>query len=189
MRKILSPYMQYNASLWLLILVLSLYAGVMTYFALRNIPDIKIIAVEATGTRMVTDSKDKVFEKEQQEFVKRFLRLYTNYDAESFAETMGKSTDWMSDAAWSRIEDSFKRTKAQILEIKMVQISEITKLEQSDSNPGDFTATINTRQIYRGTSKKLIGLIHLRVKPRLRTDLNPWGLEVDEISDSWKEIE
>lgn len=189
MKRLASPYMQYNLSLWIIILILSIYAGVMTYFALRNIPDIKILAIESTGTRLVTDNKDKVFEKEEQEFVKRFLRYYTNYDAETFTETIGKSTEWMSDAAWNKLSESFKKTKAQILDLKMVQISEITKLDQADSNKDDFTANIQTRQIYRGIQKKLLGTIHLKIKARARSDLNPWGLEVDEIAESWRELQ
>jgi hypothetical protein len=189
MKKIISPYMQYNMSLWILIVVLGIYSCITTYFALRNIPDIKIVAVESTGTRLVTDSKDKVFEKEEQEFVKRFLRLYTNYDSESITETIGKSTEWMSDAVWKKLEDSYKKTREQIVELKMVQISEITKLEQSDGNKNDYVAVISTRQIYRGISKKLRGTISLRIKQKPRSEVNPWGLEVDEIVENWRDEE
>lgn len=184
-----SPYMQYQSSLWLLILVLGIYGIVMTTFAVRNIPELKIVAIEATGTRIVTDSTDKVIERERQEFVKRFIRLYTNYDSETFSETIGHSTDWMSDSAWSRIEKSFEEMKSQILEYKMVQISEITKLEQSDLNPLEFSSEIHTRQIYRGTSKKLLGTLSVKLKSQKRTELNPWGWEVDELSETWKEIQ
>ena len=183
-----TPYMQYQSSLWLLILALAVYGVVMTIFAVRNIPEFKIVAIESTGTRLVTDSTDKVIERERQEFVKRFIRLYTNYDSESFSETIGHSTDWMSDASWSRIEKAFEEMKAQIIEYKMVQISEITKLEQSDTQPLEFTAEIHTRQIYRGTSKKLIGTLTVKLKTQKRTELNPWGWEVDELSETWKEI-
>ena len=189
MKKILSPYMQYNMSLWLLILILSIYGGIMTYFALRNIPSIKIIAVESTGTRFVTDSKDKALEKEQQEFVKRFLRLYTNYDADSITETVGKATEWMSNSAWIKVSESYTKTKAQAIDVKMVQISEITKLVQSDSDNSVFIGNVSTRQIYRGISKKLTGVIQLRVKLRPRSELNPWGLEVDELSETWRDAE
>lgn len=184
----ITPYMQYQSSLWILIGVLFLYSVTMTVFALRNIPEFKIVAIEPTGTRLVTNSTDKVIERERQEFVKRFIRLYTNYDSESFGETIGHSTDWMSDGAWSRIEQSFKEMKAQILEYKMVQISEITKLEQSDTNPLEFSSEVHTRQIYRGTSKKLNGTLILKLRVQKRTDLNPWGWEVDELAETWKEV-
>jgi hypothetical protein len=184
----MTPYMQYQSSLWIFIAVLAVYSVAMTFMAMRNIPEFKIVAIEPTGTRLVTDSTDKVIERERQEFVKRFIRLYTNYDSESFSETIGHSTDWMSDGAWSRIEQSFKDMKVQILEYKMVQISEITKLEQSDASPLEFSAEVHTRQIYRGTSKKLHGTLILKLKAQKRTDLNPWGWEVDELAETWKEV-
>ena len=180
--------MQYQSSLWLLILMLSIYGVVMTVFAVRNIPEFKIVAIEPTGSRLVTNNTDKVIERERQEFVKRFIRLYTNYDSETFSETIGHSTDWMSDVSWRRIEKAFEEMKAQILEYKMVQISEITKLEQNDANPLEFSAEIHTRQIYRGTSKKLIGSLSVKLKSQKRTELNPWGWEVDELMETWKDI-
>lgn len=183
-----TPYMQYQSSLWILIGILLLYSIAITVMALRNIPEFKIVAIEPTGTRLVIDNTDKVIERERQEFVKRFIRLYTNYDSDSFSETIGHSTDWMSDGAWSRIEPVFKETKAQSLEYKMVQISEINKLEQSDANPLEFSAEVHTRQIYRGSSKKLNGTLILKLKAQKRTDLNPWGWEVDELAETWKEI-
>lgn len=183
-----TPYMQYQSSLWILVGVLLLYSIAMTTIAMRNIPEFKIVAIEPTGTRLVTDSTDKVIEKERQEFVKRFIRLYTNYDSDSFGETIGHSTDWMSDSAWSRIEQSFKEMKSKIIEYKMVQITEITKLDQSDANPLEFSAEVHTRQIYRGTSKKLSGTLILKLKAQKRTDLNPWGWEVDELAETWKEL-
>lgn len=189
MKKLLSPYMQYNYIMWILVIVLVIYGGVMTHFAVRNIPDIKVVAIESTGTRLITDSKDLVLEREQQEFVKRFLRLYSNYDYENFRDTIGQATEWMSNSAWSLIEDKFKKVKAQTLEVKLVQISEIKKLDQSDTNKNEFTAVIHTRQIYRGIQKKLVGQIHLVVQPKARSELNPYGWEVNEFSDSWKDSE
>lgn len=180
--------MQYNLSLWYLIIFLSLYSVVMTVLALRNIPSFKLIAIEQTGTRYITDEKDKVLESEQQEFVKRFVRLYTNYDSENFTQTIGHSTDWLSDQAWRKIEEDFKKMKSQILEVKMVQISDIKKIEQSDSFKNEFTLEVLARQIYRGTQKQLKGTLNIKLKIKERTELNPWGWEVDELNESWKEI-
>lgn len=182
----MTPYLQYKVSLWYLIGILSIYSFGITVYAIRNQKEFKIIAIDNFGTRLVTDQNDKVFEQEKYEFVRYFIRLYTNYDSENFTQTIGHSTDLMSDEVWVQIENEYKLLKNRVHETKMHQVSEITQLEVDDKNDLNFKANIEGKQIYRGIQKEVKGEIHLTLKQKERTDLNPYGWEVVQIYESWK---
>lgn len=186
MIKKLTPYFQYKLSLWYLVALLSIYSVSITVYALKNQKELKIIAIDQFGTRLVTEKNDKIYEQEKYEFVKYFIRIYTNYDSENFSQTIGHSTDLMSDEVWSKIENEYKSLKLRVLETKMQQISEIIKLEVDDKNNDIFKAQIESSQIYRGIKKNIIGEIHIKLNKKNRSDLNPHGWEVVSLYESWQ---
>lgn len=187
MRKI-TPYMQYNSALWMLIVVLGIYSAIMTYFAVRNIPTFKVVAIEPTGTRLITDQKDKAIEFERQQFVKKFIRSFTNYDADSIIEITNQYTSLMTEEFWKKYQPNFQVEMTKIKEARISQNSTITKLEQSDKDPFSYTATVETLQFYRGSTKKLQGVIQLNIKATRRTEYNPSGFEVDNLQENWTEV-
>ncbi|MFN3453756.1 MAG: hypothetical protein ACK41T_02275 [Pseudobdellovibrio sp.] len=186
MYKKISPYIQYNMSLWLLVAILLTYSLGITVYAIKNQRELKIIAIDQFGTRLVTEQNDKIFEQEKYEFVKYFIRLYTNYDSENFTQTIGHSTDLMSDDVWSKIEAEYKSLKNRVQETKMHQISEITRLEMDDKNPNVFKAQIESTQSYRGIQKKVKGEIQLTLIKKDRSELNPHGWEVVGLFERWE---
>ncbi len=184
--KKITPYIQYNMSLWLLVAILSIYSVGITIYAIHNQRELKIIAIDQFGTRLVTEQNDKIYEQEKYEFVKYFIRIYTNYDSENFTQTIGHSTDLMSDDVWSKIEAEYKSLKARVTETKMHQFSEITRLEMDDKNPNVFKAQIESTQSYRGIQKKVKGEIQLTLIKKERSDLNPHGWEVVGLFERWE---
>ena len=184
--KKITPYIQYNLSLWLLVAILSIYSVGITIYAIKNQRELKIIAIDQFGTRLVTEQNDKIYEQEKYEFVKYFIRIYTNYDSENFTQTIGHSTDLMSDDVWSKIEAEYKSLKARVQETKMHQFSEIKRLEMDDKNPDVFKAQIESTQSYRGIQKKIKGEIQLTLIKKERSDLNPHGWEVVGLFERWE---
>ncbi len=186
MIKKITPYFQYNISLWYLVIILSIYSIGVTVFSIKNQKELKIIAIDQFGTRLVTEQNDKVYEQEKYDFVKYFIRIYTNYDSENFTQTIGHSTDLMSDDVWNKIESEYKNLKNRVTETKMLQVGEITLLEVDDKNNNLFKAQIEVIQTYRGIQKKIKGEIHLTLNHKLRSDLNPHGWEVVGLYESWQ---
>jgi len=184
--KKITPYIQYNLSLWLLVAILSIYSVGITIYAIKNQRELKIIAIDQFGTRLVTEQNDKIYEQEKYEFVKYFIRIYTNYDSENFTQTIGHSTDLMSDDVWSKIEAEYKSLKARVQETKMHQFSEITRLEMDDKNPNTFKAQVESTQSYRGIQKKVKGEIQLTLIKKERSELNPHGWEVAGLFERWE---
>ena len=184
--KKITPYIQYNLSLWLLVAILSIYSLGITIYAIKNQRELKIIAIDQFGTRLVTEQNDKIYEQEKYEFVKYFIRIYTNYDSENFTQTIGHSTDLMSDDVWSKIEAEYKSLKARVQETKMHQFSEITRLEMDDKNPNTFKAQVESTQSYRGIQKKVKGEIQLTLIKKERSELNPHGWEVAGLFERWE---
>lgn len=183
--KKITPYFQYNLSLWYLVILLSCYSVGVTIYAIANRHDIRIIAIDQFGTRFVTDQNDKIHEQEKHEFVKYFIRLYTNYDSENFTQTIGHSTDLMNDAVWNKIESEYKNLKERVAETKMIQVAEISKLEEDDKNPNLFKAEIESTQTYRGIQRKIKGEIHLTLNNTERSEINPHGWEVIGLYERW----
>lgn len=186
MIKKITPYLQYNLSLWYLVALLSIYSIGITIYAIKNQSELKIIAIDKFGTRLVTEQNDKVYEQEKYEFIKYFIRIYTNYDSENFTQTIGHSTDLMSDEVWNKIEGDYKDLKKRVSETKMIQVSEITKLEVDDKNNNLFKAQIESTQTYRGIQRKIKGEIQITIKLKERSELNPHGWEVVSMYESWQ---
>jgi len=186
MIKKLTPYLQYNISLWYLVALLSVYSFGVTVYAVKNQKELKIIAIDQFGTRLVTEQNDKIYEQEKYEFVKHFIRIYTNYDSENFTQTIGHSTDLMNDDVWNKIESEYKSLKDRVKETKMHQVSEITKLEVDDKNQNNFKAYVESTQSYRGIQKKVKGEIQLTLNQKERSELNPHGWEVVGLYESWQ---
>lgn len=184
MKKI-SPYFQYHLMNWYLVFVLSVYSISITVFTIKSNKEVKIIAIDQFGTRLVTEKNDKIYQTEKYEFVKYFIRNYTNYDSENFSQTIGHSTDLMTDEVWNKIENEYKILKDRVKETKMIQISEITKLEEDDKNSNQFKAEIISQQNYRGIQKKIKGEIQLILNLKKRTELNPYGWEVSSLYEKW----
>jgi hypothetical protein len=67
----------------------------------------------------------------------------------------------------------------------LIQISEITKLEEDDKNSNQFKAEIISQQNYRGIQKKIKGEIQLILNFKKRTELNPYGWEVSSLYEKW----
>lgn len=184
--KKITPYIQYHFSLWMLISLLFIYSIGITIYALNNKSELKIIAIDQLGTRLVTDQNDKIYEQEKYEFVKYFIRLYTNYDSENFTTTIGHTTDLMSDGVWSKIEAEYKSLKTRVLETKMNQVSEIKRLEMDDANINHFKAQVISIQNYRGVQKQIKGEIQITLSKKTRSELNPHGWEVVGLYERWE---
>ena len=182
----ITPYIQYRLSIWYLVVLLTIYSIGITIYAVTSKSELKIIAIDRFGTRLVTDENDKVLEQEKYEYIKYFIRIYTNYDSENFTQTIGHSTDLMSDEVWNKIESEYKNLKKHVGETKMLQVSEISKLEVDDKNNNRFKAQVESTQTYRGIQRKIKGEIQITVKKKDRSEINPHGWEVVGLYESWQ---
>ena len=61
MKKI-SPYFQYHLMNWYLVFVLSVYSISITVFTIKSNKEVKIIAIDQFGTRLVTEKNDKIYQ-------------------------------------------------------------------------------------------------------------------------------
>ncbi len=85
---------------WLLVTVLFLWSFTATYISLTEKEKIILIGMDEAGTRLITESSDRLLKSELKNFLTNFFGLYYSYDEKTYQEKMGEATDLMTDQLW-----------------------------------------------------------------------------------------
>jgi hypothetical protein len=185
--KVFNPHLQYNFVIWLLIGVLLVYAAIATVTIIRNKPDIRIIAIEPTGTRLVSSDTDPVLEMERLKFLRLFAHLYNNYDAQTFEESVLKAFDWVTDEIWKSKEAEVKVTLENLQKTGTIQTAKVTRIAENAEN--QFEIEILATQYFRAKQVTKKGVLTLVVEDAVRSSTNPWGLVISSLSERWQDVD
>lgn len=167
---------------WILIVALFIWGLLASYFALKNESKTLLIGIDESGSRIITEKSDRILRNELKNYLKTFIDEYYSYDEKSFAEKISQAADLMSQDLWEIEKPKLLVIKSKLEKLPLSQTVEIENLDLIDSNQveGILILRIKSR-----LNEQLVRLkIKLNFSKSVRTDTNPWGYEIKEISDA-----
>ncbi len=166
---------------WLAIGTLFIWAVLSTGYAIKKESKTILIAIDEAGSRLVTDSNDRILKNELKNFVSEFIANYYTYNENTFSDQVGRASDLMSTDLWESEKDRLMLLKKKLVENPLSQRSEIISLDlvNSDKVEGTISVTIWSRM----NEQKVKLKIGLKISKTKRTAANPWGYEIAEVKD------
>lgn len=166
---------------WILILALSIWAITASVFALTNRKETVLIGIDDVETRIITSSSDRLIRSEIKNFLTKFLNLYYSYDEKTFSEHLGSATELMSSDLWDRSKPKLLELNDKLKKLPLTQQAEILKIDSLE--PGKVEAILALQITSRMNTQKVKLKVQLEYRKAERTQNNPWGFEVTEVSD------
>lgn len=165
--------------------LLSIYSVVMTVVDLQKKPVTTIIAIEETGTRVVTDENDSALKKEKKNFIQSFISYLYAFNSSNFESRMSSAGDLMSNELWAQKVEGFRKASAQVKNDDFMSVCQIKDIQESSANPNKFRAVIEVTFRKKLQTEKKRYAVDIEVKRSKRDVLNPYDMEVvryDEIA-------
>ena len=166
---------------WILIVCLFSWASITTVFALRNTQKTLVIGIDEAGSRIISDSKDRLMQVELKQFLKYFLDQYYTYNQETFTERVGQATELMSRDLWEKEKDKLVEIKAKLDKSPLSQFSEIESVDLIDQNKVEASVKIKIKS--RLSEQTLRLKVQINFKKQERSENNPWNYQIMELSD------
>ena len=166
---------------WALMFVLLAWAILASYFALRNESKTILIGIDESGSRIISETSDRILKSELKNFLKSFLENYYNYDEKNYSAQMGFAADYMSKDLWENQKPKLIEIKSKLEKVPLSQTSEIESLDLIDQNKVEGILILKVKSKINEQIVKL--KISLNFSKAPRTETNPWGYEIQEISD------
>jgi hypothetical protein len=154
---------------------------VASYRVFFNTPAPIIIAIDANGTRIVTQVEDPIFRTEVVKFIQTFLEESFNFSAETFSKNVGEATNLMSETYWQSSRGKVMELKGFVESKGLSYSSVIERISRVDED--HFQALLGVEESSRLQKRNYKLLLDLRIKSAKRTRINPWGMEVDDVQE------
>lgn len=172
----------YSVAKRLMVLGLIGYGVVMTILMFRLSPKPILIGMDQYGTRVIRESGDRLFKREKENFLKRFLTLVYSYDPDTFEKRISDSGDLMTKNLWETKKAEFMRIATQLKTEPLAQMADVQELREVDD--GTYQADLMLRVQKRLVESKIKLRIEIRVRPSLRRENNPYPFEVESYDES-----
>ena len=167
---------------WLLTAALLFWSITATIFAIQNRKQTLIIGIDEAGSRIISDSKDRLLQSELKQFFKYFLDQYFSYNQDTFNERVGVATELMSADLWEREKSKLTELKSKLDKLPLSQFSEIESVDLIDQNKIEAILKLKIKSRLSEQSVKL--KVVLNFKKHDRSEKNPWNYEITELSDA-----
>lgn len=141
-----------------------------------------IIAIDANGTRLVSDLQDPIYKTEAIAFIQKFFFNAYNFDSTNFFKRIGYATTAMSEDLWRRKEQEILDLKSRVERDKIALSGKVQKLTQS--NDGTYHAAIFLDEQNRLNRSQHELVVSLKLRKVDRTSENPYGLEVESYEET-----
>lgn len=149
--------------------------------ALSIANDPLILAIDSNGTRVVRRQDDPIFETEAISFLKFYLKNLYNFTPDDFLRNVGIATSYMSISLWEEEKTKILSQHKQIMENQVSMVSDVRKIFKVSDN--EFSSLIVIDEKSRLSTSKRILKLKLLLKKIPRSDLNPYGIEVEGYQD------
>lgn len=166
---------------WLLVIALFLWGLLASIFALKNNSKIIIIGIDENGSRIISESNDRILQNELKNFLQSFIRTYYSYDEKSFSTQMEIASNLMSLELWESSKPKLLELKEKLQKNPLGQIPEIESIDLIDQGKVEAVLIISIKAKLSEQKVKLKVRIGFIKSPR--TETNPWGYEITEVSD------
>lgn len=166
---------------WLLIFSLTMWAVLASAFALKNNSKTMLIGIDDSGSRLITETNDRILQNELKNFIKYFVERYYVYDEKTYADQLSLASDLMNAGLWESQKPRLLEIKEKLQKMPLVQLAEIESLDKVDSDKieGVLNLIIKSKLSEHKVKLKIV----LRICKAPRTEQNPWGYEITELSD------
>ena len=166
---------------WLLVVSLAIWALFASIFALKNNSQTLLIGIDDSGSRLITETNDRILQNELKNFIKYFIERYYIYDEKTFADQIGAASDLMNSELWENQKPKLLIIKEKLLKMPLVQLADIESLDKVDNDKieGILNLIIKSKLSEHKVKIKVL----LRISKSPRTEQNPWGYEIMELSD------
>ncbi|MGK5087913.1 hypothetical protein WDW86_10175 [Bdellovibrionota bacterium FG-2] len=178
----IKPYLTLRLLKGLLWIIVVAWAATASVWAYRIKPQVMLIGLDDSGTRIITSAEDPLISRERAKFVREFIRLFYNFDDSSFERNMNHASKLIGDTLWNQkdpdIQAKLKQLKKQPLsqEAKLLDLREVTD-EEFEADLGIHIKS----KIYEANTKFRIVV---KIAPKQRSAENPYPLEVTEIHET-----
>lgn len=157
-------------------------SGVISMRAILKSNRPLIIGIDNNGTRIVTEANDPIYKTEAIAFIQKFIFNVYNFNAENFMKRIGLTTSFMS-------EDLWKKKRSEILDLKSkVERDDITITGQIEKmtldEQGVYHGLVIVKEKSRMNEQDHKLEVAIKLKQVLRSQDNPYGLEVDSYEES-----
>lgn len=166
---------------WVLIFALTLWALIASVLAVRVESKTILIGIDEAGSRLITDSNDRILQNELKNFIKTFIETFYGYDERSFSSQMGHAADLMSVELWETQKPKLLEMKEKLTKLPLSQSPEIESLDLIDGNRVEGVLELIIKS--RISEQKIKLKVNLSFDKAERTETNPWGYEITEVSD------
>lgn len=166
---------------WMLVLSLSFWALLASFFALKNNAKTILIGIDDGGSRLITETNDRILQSELKNFLKYFIENFYSYNEKTFGDQISSVSDVMSPELWDSQKPKLLELKEKLEKIPLEQFAEIENLDKVDSNKIEGVLNITVKSKLSEHKVKL--KISLQFNKSTRTEQNPWGYEITELSD------
>lgn len=167
---------------WLLVASLSLWALTATIYAISKSEKMILIGVDDVGTRIITDSKDRLLQSELKNFLKVFFETYYSYDEKNYLTQIGTATELMTNELWERNKDHLLEINEKLQKTPLAQSMEIESIDLIDQGKVEAILMLKIRS--RIQEQKVRLKVNLEFKKNERSEKNPWGFQITEVSDA-----
>ena len=144
---------------------------------LKLTPKTMIIAIEPTGTRVVSSDTDRAYRLEKEMFLRRFVLLLYAYDSSSFDSRISTAGDLMSSDLWKQKQEYYLKISSQMKTDEISQTVKIIDLREVDSENYQADIEIRVNHKLQETVTKLRTDFKIR-KRKQRTEENAYDMEV-----------
>jgi len=167
---------------WLLIASLAIWASVATFFALKNNSKTILIGIEESETRIIGETNDRILQNELKNFVNHFINNYYSYDDQSFGDRISLASDLMAESLWDNQKTKLIELQEKLKSVPLSQFAEVVSMDKIDSNKVEAVLDLTLKSKLSEHKVKLkLTLIYSKSK---RTESNPWGYQIEELSDA-----
>lgn len=167
---------------WLSFVALLLWALTATAWAIHKSDKTVLIGIDEAGTRIITNSSDRLVQSELKNILKYFFDNYYSYSDKNFFERMSLATDLFSNSLWEQQRDKILLLGTNLKKTPLSQSAEIESIDRVDNNK--LEAILSLKVQSRMSEQKVKLKVLLTYKRSERTEKNPWGIEITEISDA-----
>lgn len=166
---------------WLLILSLLTWASIASFFAFQNKEKLVLVGIDDSGARLITESSDRILQNELKAFLQSFVLDYYGYNEATFAEQIEKASNLMSQELWEIQKPKLLEIKEKLQKIPLSQIPDIEAIDLIETNKVEII--LKLRILSKISEKEVKIKVRLNIEKNIRTELNPWGYEITEVSD------
>lgn len=180
--KFLFSYYREKFLLGVLIVSLLIWALGASVLFLRVEPETILVNSTEYGLEVIgAEKSDSIFKDHQENFIRRFVAVYLNYDSKSFADQMAKSGDLMSQACFEKGVEGFNELYKKLSSLSLTQSAEIESITRI--KPTIFDSVISVWTVQNSRDQKTRLKLTLELRKTQRNKQNPWGMEVVSVKE------